>query len=83
VNVWLLAAIGLLLALVPCFILCMRGDALNRLVGLETAGTISVLLLVVLAEALQRDFLYDMALAQALLTFGGGLIYARFLERWL
>jgi multisubunit Na+/H+ antiporter MnhF subunit len=26
---------------------------------------------------------YDLALAAALLAFGGGLVFVRFLERWL
>jgi multicomponent Na+:H+ antiporter subunit F len=82
-NGWYIAALGLLVALVPCFIVCMKGDPLNRLVGLEMASTVSILLLVVLAQALQRDFLYDLALAQALLSFGAGFVFAHFLEKWL
>jgi len=47
------------------------------------ANSISVLVLVALAIAFGRDFFFDLALSQALLSLGGGLVYVRFLERWL
>jgi len=47
------------------------------------AGMIVTLLLVMLAEGMSRVNFYDLALALALLAFGGGLVFARFLERWL
>jgi len=36
-----------------------------------------------LAHGFQRFPFYDIALAAALLSFGGGLVFIRFLERWL
>lgn len=82
-NVWLLYAIVLLLALVPAGVAVFRGNLVDRLVGLETAATIDVLVLVLLAEAFHRTNMFDLALTLALLSFGGGLVFVRFLERWL
>jgi multisubunit Na+/H+ antiporter MnhF subunit len=82
-NVWLLGSAVLLFALVPCGIAAFRGDVMERLVGLEMAGMIDTLLLIMLAEGTQRVNFYDLALALALLAFGGGLVFVRFLERWL
>lgn len=82
-NVWLLAATALLVSLIPCGILCLRGDTMDRLIGLETAGIIDTLILLVLAEGFHRVAFYDLALALALLSFAGGLVFVRFLERWL
>jgi multicomponent Na+:H+ antiporter subunit F len=82
-NVWLIAALGMLWALVPCGIVCFRGDAVNRLVGLQTASIIVILVLMLLAQGFHRLILHDLALVMALLSFGGGLVFARFLERWL
>jgi len=82
-NVWLMGSAVMLFALVLCGISCFRGDAMERLVGLEMAGIIVTLLLVMLAEGMGRVNFYDLALALALLSFGGGLVFARFLERWL
>jgi multicomponent Na+:H+ antiporter subunit F len=82
-NVWLWAAGVMLLCLVPCGVVCVRGDAVNRLVGLEAAGLIATLILLLVAEGFQRAPFTDLAVALALLSFGGGLVFARFLERWL
>lgn len=82
-NIWLLAAAVLLFALVPCGIAVFRGDAVERLVGLEMAGLIDALLLVLLAEGMHNPNFYDLGLTLALLSFGGGLVFVRFLERWL
>lgn len=82
-NLWLFAAFGLLLALAPCAAICLRGAAIDRLVGLELAGILDSLLFVCLAEGTGRTSFLDVALATGLLTFGGGLVFARFLERWL
>jgi multicomponent Na+:H+ antiporter subunit F len=82
-NVWLAAAGAMLLCLIPCGITCLRGDPLDRLVGLEAAGLIASLVFLLLAEAFHRAPFTDLALALALLSFGGGLVFARFFERWL
>jgi multicomponent Na+:H+ antiporter subunit F len=82
-NAWLIAAGFLLLCLIPCGIACLRGDALGRLVALEAAGSIATLILLLIAEGFGRQPFTDLALALALLSFGGGLVFARFLERWM
>lgn len=82
-NAWLLAATVLLFALVPCGIVVFRGSAIQRLVGLEMAGVIEAILLLLIAEGIHNPNFYDLALTMALLTFGGGLVFVRFLERWL
>jgi multicomponent Na+:H+ antiporter subunit F len=82
-NVWLLGSSVLVFALVPCGIVVFRGSATERLAGLEMASMIATLMLVMLAEGTRRADFYDLALALALLSFGGGLVFARFLERWL
>ena len=82
-NIWLWTASALLMCLIPCGMLCAHGDPLDRLVGLEAAGVIGVVTLLVLAEGFGRMLYTDLALALALLTFGGGLVFVRFLERWM
>lgn len=82
-GAWLLAAAGLVVALVPCAATCLRGSALDRLVGLEMTSVVLALFLVVFAQGMDHSSFYDLALSFALLTFGGGLVFARFLERWL
>ena len=82
-NPWLMTATALVACLIPCGIACLRGGLAGRLVGLETAGTIAALILLLLAEGFGRPPFMDLGLALALLTFGGGLVFARFVERWM
>jgi multicomponent Na+:H+ antiporter subunit F len=82
-NLWLWAAFVLVLCLVPCGIVCLRGEIADRVVGLEAAGLVAALALLVLAEGIHRGPFADLALTLALLAFGGGLVFARFLERWM
>ena len=82
-NEFAVAALVLLAGLVPCGVVCLRGDPLSRLVGLEMAGVVDILLLLLLARAYDRATYYDVALALTLLSFAGGMVFARFLERWI
>jgi multisubunit Na+/H+ antiporter MnhF subunit len=80
---WALAAFGLLVALIPAAATAFRGDRGDRLVGLEMCSVLLVLFTVVLAEATGRPALLDLAVTAAVLSFGGALVFAYFLERWL
>jgi multicomponent Na+:H+ antiporter subunit F len=82
-NHWLAAAFVLILSLIPCGFVCFTRDAMNRLIGLEAASVLLVSIMMLLAEGYHRDFLFDLALMLALLSFGGGMVFVRFLERWL
>lgn len=82
-NPWLFSAFVLLLLMVPCFIACLRGDVVNRLVALEAGSAMAAIILLLLTEGYGRIPFVDLALTMALLAFGGGLVFARFLERWL
>jgi multicomponent Na+:H+ antiporter subunit F len=83
VNSWLIAATLLLLGIVPLLVVCMRHSALDALVALELASTITTFVLLLLAQGYRRDPFFDLALVSALLSFAGALAFARFLERWV
>lgn len=82
-NAWLISATILLFALIPVSIRAFRGDTMDRLVALEMGGIMTPLILMLLTQGFQRMALYDIALSASLLSFGGGLVFVRFLERWL
>ena len=82
-NVWLWAATVLLLALFPCALVCFRGPLADRIVGLEMTGVIVTLELVLLTQGFNRTPFYDIPLTLAILTFGGGMVFVRFLQRWI
>lgn len=81
-NPFLFAAAGILVALVPCLIVCARGDLPNRVVGLSLAGTLTTLELLMLSEGFSRPSFFDLPLTLALLTVASGLVFGRFVQRW-
>jgi multicomponent Na+:H+ antiporter subunit F len=83
VNVWIAAASGLSISLIPCAVVAFRGGVVDRLVAFEMASVCLSLVLLLLAEGYARTIFFDLAVALSLLSFGGGLVFARFLERWL
>ncbi len=82
-NLWLIAAAALLLALIPCCVGVLRGLVMGRFVALQMAQIIVVLSVVMMAQGYERSIYLDIALAMAVLALGGGLVFVRFLERWL
>lgn len=80
---WLIAALALLIALVPAGARCFLSDPISRAIGLQMSSIIVSLLLLVLSQAFGRDTLVDLALTVAFLSFAAGMVFVRFLERWL
>jgi len=79
VNVWLIGATALLLAMVPCGIVLLRGSVLDALVALELVATLATVALVLLAEGYHRSSYFAVPIVLAFLNFVGGLIFVRFL----
>jgi multisubunit Na+/H+ antiporter MnhF subunit len=82
-NEWLVAATVLLVAIVPCAALCLRGSPLDGLVALELAGVLTTVVLLLLAEGFHRQPFVDLAVVFAVLQFAGSLAFVRMLERRL
>jgi multisubunit Na+/H+ antiporter MnhF subunit len=81
VNVWLVAATVLLVALVLPFSVLVRGSRIEALVALELASIVVTLVLLLLAEGYHRSIYTTVPLVLAALSFVGGLVFARFMER--
>ena len=82
-NIWLAAAAGVSATLIPCADMCLRGTPERRLVGLEMTSIIVTIALVLFTVGFGRTIFIDMPLALALMSFGGGLVFARFLGKHL
>jgi multisubunit Na+/H+ antiporter MnhF subunit len=83
-NVWLVAATVLLVALAPCGWVMVRGRLTDALVALELASTLVTVVLVLLAEGFHRSSYFVAPLVLAALSFVGSLVFVRFLgDRWL
>ena len=77
------AGVAVMAALVPCADMCLRGSPERRLVGVEMTSILVILSMVLLTIGFGRPAFIDLPLALAILSFGGGLIFARFLEKHL
>jgi multicomponent Na+:H+ antiporter subunit F len=82
-NIWELAAQVMIFALVPLTWMAVHGDVRNRLVAFYMAGVVITLLLMLLTMAFNRMPFMDLALTLALMSYGGGIVFARFLARHL
>lgn len=82
-NPWLIAAAGVSATLILCADMCLRGRPERRLVGLEMTCSIITLALVLLVIGFGRLPFMDLPLALAIMSFGGGLVFARFLGKHL
>ncbi len=82
-NIWLLAGVVVSATLVPCADMCLRGSPERRLVGLEMTSVIITLAMVLFTVGTGRIPFIDLPLALAIMSFGGGLVFARFLGKHL
>lgn len=82
-NAFETAATALMCGYLPLGIIAVRRRAIDGLIALELAGTLTVLVLLCFAEGFHRSFEYSVAVVAAVLSWGGGLVIARFLSRWL
>ena len=82
-TAYFVAAAVLVAGLAPLIVFSVWASPSDGLVALNLGGTIATLVLLLLAQATQRQPFFDLALVSAVLSFAGGLAYARFLERWL
>jgi multisubunit Na+/H+ antiporter MnhF subunit len=77
VTALVLTAVGLPL----CLARTAAGSVLSRLVGLQLAGTVVTLVLVLVADGIGRSAYADLGLVLSLLSFAGSLVFLRFVQR--
>jgi multisubunit Na+/H+ antiporter MnhF subunit len=82
-NPWLIAGAAVSAALVPCADMCLRGKPERRLVGFQMTSTLVTLAMALFTIGFGRIPFIDLPLALAIVAFGGGLVYARFLGKHL
>jgi multicomponent Na+:H+ antiporter subunit F len=83
VNLWFIAAMLICAGLIPCAAMCLRGSPERRLVGIEMTSMIVIIAMVMLTVGSGRLPLIDLPLTLAILSFGGGLVFTRFLGKYL
>jgi multisubunit Na+/H+ antiporter MnhF subunit len=83
VSNFVIAAIAMLAGIIPCGIVLVRGKIMDAVVAYEAISGIVVMTLILVAEGFRRSGEFELAVVLAVLLFGSGLVFARFLERWL
>ena len=78
---FVVAAIAMLLALIPCGIVLVRGSAMAAVVAFEAISAVVVIVLMLLSEGFGRPGEFELPVHLAVLVFGSGLVFARFLGR--
>ncbi|MHB1987229.1 MAG: hypothetical protein ACYCSF_04465 [Acidimicrobiales bacterium] len=80
---FLIAAIVMLVAMVPIGIAASRGNLMQAVVAYEAASSIIVMVLVLLPQGFGRSGEFEFPVLMAVLLFGSGLVFVHALERWL
>ena len=80
---FLIAVVALLIGLLPCGWIIWKQPPVDGLVAFELASNITAGVLLLVSEATRQPSVADLALALAVLSIGGSLVYARFLEQWV
>jgi multicomponent Na+:H+ antiporter subunit F len=83
VNAFVIAAIAMLAAVIPCGIVMLRGKIMEAVVAYEAVSSVIIVVLVLLAEGFRRSGEFELPVLLAMLIIGSGLVFVRFLERWL
>jgi multisubunit Na+/H+ antiporter MnhF subunit len=83
VNAFEIAGTVLIAGYAPLIWCASRRRAIDGLIALELAGTLTVLVLLCFAQGFSRSFEYGVAVVAAVLVWAGGLVCARLLGRWL
>jgi multisubunit Na+/H+ antiporter MnhF subunit len=80
VNGWLIGALALLVgAFTPAALLAVRGEPVDRLIGVEIGAVVAVVVLLVLAQGVGQPSYLIVPLVMVLVSFAGTLVYTRLL----
>ena len=82
-SAFVIAAIAMLVAVIPCGIVMSRGKIMEAVVAYEAISSVIIIVLVLLAQGFDRSGEFELPVLLAMLILGGGLVFVRFLERWL
>lgn len=79
-----MAALALVAGMGVCGFVCARATSpINRLIALELASVLAPLAFLLIAVFLHRPGFVDLGLVLGILSLASGLVFIRFLERWV
>ncbi|GJE50089.1 hypothetical protein GOFOIKOB_3131 [Methylobacterium tardum] len=82
-NLWTAAILALLPPLLLSAALAWRGRPGQRFAAYQLTGSVTVLILTLMAFATDQASITDLALTLVLLNLPGTMLFGVFLERWI
>ncbi len=79
-NVWMLCAVVLVVAWLPCLAVCLLATEWDALVAVQLGSTVLTSVLMLLSIAYQRQPFIDLSLAFVLVSVVGSVAFARTME---
>ena len=79
-NAWIIAAIVLVVAILPCLAVCLLATDADALVAVEAASVLVTTVLMLLSAGFHRQPFIDLAICFALVSVVGSLAFARMME---
>lgn len=80
-SAFLVTALVLLAAMVPCGIVVLRASAMEAVVAFQGIAALVVMILLLVAEGFRRPGEFELPVLSAVLIYGSGLVFVRFMER--
>lgn len=80
---FILAAVALLVAMLPIGVLALRGNRMEAVIAYEALSSIVVMIFILLPEGFDRSSEFEFPVLFAILLLGGSLVFLHALERWL
>ena len=80
-NEWLIAALVLLLGIVPAGAVAVCASPASGLVALQATGSSVTLILLLLSQGFARQPFVDLALIAGVMSFIGSVVVAGFIEQ--
>lgn len=82
-SAFLITAIVMLIAMVPPAVVVARGDVPDAVVAFQGIASSVVMVLALIAEGFNRSGEFELPALSAVLLYGSGLVFVRFMERGL
>jgi multisubunit Na+/H+ antiporter MnhF subunit len=82
-SAFLITAIVMLIAMIPAAVVVARGDVPDAVVAFQGIASSLVMVLALIAEGFNRSGEFELPVLSAVLLYGSGLVFVRFMERGL
>lgn len=80
---FLVAALAMIVLLIPMALVAWRGTVMDAVVAYEAASSVVVTIFILLPQGFNRPSEFEFPVLYAGLLLGGALVFLHAMERWL